>query len=108
MEYTIHYVEYGTNKVLHEPETYHGNDGDRPAVAYLYVEDYVPQEEVISDTIKRQAPPMTGRSTMSKKMDNKKNVNDNNFIPAANVTGALKRVPACWRMYLLSAACWEH
>lgn len=52
VEYTIHYVEYGTNKVLHDPETYHGNDGDQPAVAYLYIEGYLPREEVISDTIK--------------------------------------------------------
>ena len=50
--YTINYVEYGTNKVLRKSETYHGNDGDQPAVAYLYVEGYVPQYKVMTGTIK--------------------------------------------------------
>ena len=50
--YTINYVEYGTNKVLRKSETYHGNDGDQPAVAYLYIEGYVPQYEVMTGTIK--------------------------------------------------------
>ena len=43
VEYTIHYVELGSGKELLKPRTYHGNVGDKPAVAYLYVEDYVPQ-----------------------------------------------------------------
>ncbi len=50
--YTINYVEYGSNKVLRKSETYHGNDGDQPAVAYLYIEGYVPQYEVMTGTIK--------------------------------------------------------
>lgn len=41
--YKINYVEYGTNKKLLEPRTYHGNIGDKPVVAYLYIDGYVPQ-----------------------------------------------------------------
>ena len=50
--YTINYLEVGSNKVLRKAETYYGNDGDKPAVAYLYVEGYVPQYEVVTGTIK--------------------------------------------------------
>lgn len=50
--YKINYVEVGSNKVLRKAETYYGNDGDKPAVAYLYVEGYIPQYEVMTGTIK--------------------------------------------------------
>ena len=55
VEYTIHYVEYGTGKELLKARTYHGNVGDKPAVAYLYVEDYVPQYENITGTLDADA-----------------------------------------------------
>ena len=51
VEYTINYVEVGTEKQLREPQTYHGNVGDKPAVAYLYVEGYIPQYENITGTL---------------------------------------------------------
>lgn len=51
VEYTIHYVEYGSDTELMEPRTYHGNVGDKPAVAYLYIEGYVPQYENITGTL---------------------------------------------------------
>ena len=55
VEYTIHYVELGSGKELLKPRTYHGNVGDKPAVAYLYVEDYVPQYENITGTLDADA-----------------------------------------------------
>ena len=55
VEYTVHYVELGTGKELLKARTYHGNVGDKPAVAYLYVEDYVPQYENITGTLDADA-----------------------------------------------------
>lgn len=55
VEYTINYVEVGTNKVLHKPETYHGNVGDQPAVAYLYIENYIPQYKKMTGTLQKDA-----------------------------------------------------
>lgn len=55
VEYTVHYVELGTGKELLKSRTYHGNVGDKPAVAYLYVEDYVPQYENITGTLDADA-----------------------------------------------------
>ena len=49
--YKINYVEYGTNKQLLEPRTYHGNIGDKPVVAYLYIDGYVPQYENVTGTL---------------------------------------------------------
>lgn len=51
VEYTINYVELGSDKELMESRTYHGNVGDKPAVAYLYIEGYVPQYENITGTL---------------------------------------------------------
>ena len=49
--YKINYLEYGTNKQLLEPRTYHGNIGDKPVVAYLYIEGYVPQYKNVTGTL---------------------------------------------------------
>lgn len=49
--YTINYVDYGSGKSLRESETYYGNVGDKPAVAYLYIKGYVPQYENITGTL---------------------------------------------------------
>ena len=49
--YKINYVEYGTNKQLLKPRTYHGNIGDKPVVAYLYIDGYVPQYKNVTGTL---------------------------------------------------------
>lgn len=49
--YKINYVEYGSNKQLLEPRTYHGNIGDKPVVAYLYIDGYVPQYKNVTGTL---------------------------------------------------------
>ena len=49
--YKINYVEYGTNKKLIDPRTYHGNIGDKPVVAYLYIDGYVPQYKNVTGTL---------------------------------------------------------
>lgn len=51
VEYTINYVDYASGAELMESRTYHGNVGDKPAVAYLYIEGYVPQYENITGTL---------------------------------------------------------
>ena len=49
--YTIHFLEYGTNRVLHDPITYHGNIGDKPVAPYVYIETYEPQAYNITGTL---------------------------------------------------------
>ena len=49
--YKINYLEYGTNKKLIDPRTYHGNIGDKPVVAYLYIDGYVPQYKNVTGTL---------------------------------------------------------
>ena len=49
--YKINYLEYGSNKKLLEPQTYHGNIGDKPVVAYLYIDGYVPQYKNVTGTL---------------------------------------------------------
>ena len=49
--YKINYLEYGSNKKLMEPQTYHGNIGDKPVVAYLYIDGYVPQYKNVTGTL---------------------------------------------------------
>lgn len=46
-EYTVHYVDEQGN-ALAESQTYMGNVGDEPVLAYLYVDGYVPVERNIT------------------------------------------------------------
>ena len=52
VSYTIHFVEYGTTNIVHDPETYYGNVGDMPVAPYVYVEGYEPQAYNITGTLK--------------------------------------------------------
>lgn len=48
--YTVEYVDRNGN-VLANPETYYGNVGDKPVVAYLYVDGYQPQAQNLTKTL---------------------------------------------------------
>lgn len=52
--YTVNYVDEAGNPVA-DSETYYGNVGDRPVVAYLYVENYLPQAFAITGTLQADA-----------------------------------------------------
>lgn len=53
--YTINYVDVDSGTSLRDSETYYGNVGDKPAVAYLYIEGYVPQYKNITGTLQSDA-----------------------------------------------------
>ncbi len=50
--YTINYVDTEGN-VLAPSETYYGNVGDRPVVAYIYIEGWVPEAYNLTRTLKK-------------------------------------------------------
>ena len=50
--YTIHYVDEAGD-ALAPAETYYGNVGDRPVVAYLYIEGYRPQAYNLTQTLEK-------------------------------------------------------
>ncbi len=50
--YTIHYVDEAGNE-LAPSETYYGNVGDRPVVAYIYIEGWMPQAYNMTQTLKK-------------------------------------------------------
>lgn len=50
--YTINYVDEEGN-TLAPSETYYGNVGDRPVVAYIYIEGWVPQAYNLTRTLKK-------------------------------------------------------
>ena len=52
VSYTIHFVEYGTTNIVHEPMTYYGNVGDMPVAPYVYVNNFQPQAYNITGTLK--------------------------------------------------------
>ena len=52
--YTVNYVDASGN-VLHAPDTYYGNVGDRPVVSYRYIENYQPRYYNITGTLKSNA-----------------------------------------------------
>ena len=54
VQYTVNYVSTG-GETLAASRTYYGNVGDKPVVAYLYVEDYVPQAYNLTQTLKENA-----------------------------------------------------
>lgn len=53
--YTINYVDVNSGDPIHSPKTYYGNIGDKPAVAYLYIDGYVPQYKNITGTLQSDA-----------------------------------------------------
>ena len=52
VKYTLKFVEYGTGRELAEPRTYYGRIGDKPVVAYEYIEGYRPLYYSITGTLK--------------------------------------------------------
>lgn len=52
--YEVHFVDQDGNQIW-EPETYYGNVGDRPVVAYLYIDGYQPETLAITGTLQRDA-----------------------------------------------------
>lgn len=54
VQYTVYYQD-GAGNELYPPQTYYGNVGDRPVVAYLYVEDYQPQAYNLTRTLQEDA-----------------------------------------------------
>lgn len=50
VSYTVNYVDQAGN-VLAPSQTYYGNAGDKPVVAYLYVDDYLPQAYNLTRTL---------------------------------------------------------
>ena len=50
--YTINYVDTEGN-TLAPSETYYGNVGDRPVVAYIYIEGWTPQAYNMTQTLKK-------------------------------------------------------
>lgn len=50
VQYTVHYEDTAGNE-LFPPQTYYGNVGDKPVVAYLYVEGYQPQAYNLTRTL---------------------------------------------------------
>jgi hypothetical protein len=48
--YTVNYVDNNGN-TLAASETYYGNVGDRPVIAYLYIDGYVPQAYNLTGTL---------------------------------------------------------
>ena len=42
VRYVIRYLEYGTNTVLAEEQTFYADPGDKPVSSYIYIEGYQP------------------------------------------------------------------
>lgn len=54
VQYTVYYQDAAGND-LYPPQNYYGNVGDRPVVAYLYVEGYQPQAYNLTRTLQEDA-----------------------------------------------------
>jgi predicted nucleic acid-binding Zn ribbon protein len=52
--YTVQYQD-ANGTTLAEPETYYGNVGDKPVIAYLYIEGYQPQAYNLTKTLSEDA-----------------------------------------------------
>ena len=52
IKYTVHYLEVGSNRVLHEPDEYYGNIDEKPVVSYRHIENYTPQYRNLTGTLK--------------------------------------------------------
>jgi hypothetical protein len=53
-EYTVNYIDADGNK-LADSQTYFGNVGDEPVIAYLYIEGYVPASYNVSKVLSAKA-----------------------------------------------------
>jgi len=53
VEYTVHYVDENGNQLL-PSGTFYGNAGDKPVVAYQYVEGYLPQAYNLTQTLTKE------------------------------------------------------
>lgn len=51
VEYTVNYHDASGNE-LHPSETYYGNAGDKPVVAYVYIDGYQPQAYNLTRTLR--------------------------------------------------------
>ena len=51
VDYTVKYVSYPDGGTLASAETFHGNVGDKPVVAYRHIEGYVPRYRNITGTL---------------------------------------------------------
>ena len=49
--YKVHFVEYQTGKVLADPVTHYGAEGDKPVVSYEYIQGYRPRYRNITGTL---------------------------------------------------------
>ncbi|WP_251208973.1 hypothetical protein [Acetatifactor aquisgranensis] len=54
VQYTVNYEDAAGNR-LYPPQIYYGNVGDRPVIAYLYVEGYQPQAYNLTRTLQSDA-----------------------------------------------------
>lgn len=52
VEYTVNYQDEEGNTLM-KSDTFWGNEGDTPAVAYRYIDGYIPEVETLSDTLKK-------------------------------------------------------
>lgn len=50
--YTVKYVEKSTGKSLLPDATFYGNEGEKPVVAYQYIDGYIPQAYNLTKTLK--------------------------------------------------------
>lgn len=55
VEYTVHYVDENGNQLL-PSGTFYGNPGDKPVIAYQYVEGYLPQAYNLTGTLTENGP----------------------------------------------------
>lgn len=53
--YTVNYVDGATGNALAPSETYYGNVGDKPVIAYVYVDGYQPQAYNLTKTLSENA-----------------------------------------------------
>lgn len=54
VDYTVRYVDFD-GKSLAPSRTYYGNVGDRPVVAYLYIDGYIPQAYNMIKTLQKDS-----------------------------------------------------
>lgn len=55
VEYTVQYLKADTKEELLPSEHFYGNVGDKPVVAYKYIDGYVPQAYNLAKTLKEDA-----------------------------------------------------
>lgn len=53
--YTVNYVDANGNQIA-EPQTFYGNAGDKPVVAFRYIDGYLPTTYNLTGTLKADGP----------------------------------------------------